>query len=96
MEFYNIVWIIGAISYLLSYFLLQLGKINTWYIYTILNLVWASCILYSLLREYNLPSVIIQVSWIFISVYWLYRVRKIETSKIYRFSKWVHKIFRFK
>ena len=65
---YDAIGIIGVILYIGSYFLVQMklmnGNKNT---YAILNLLAATAVLISLLESFNLPSAMIQVSWIAIS-----------------------------
>lgn len=71
----NYVGMAGALFYLSSYFLLQAGFIggnsNT---YTILNLIAATLVLFSLYTAFNVASLIIQVSWITISIYGMARM----------------------
>ncbi len=59
----------GVAVYLGSYALLQFGILRGQsYSYAALNLLAASCVLFSLIPAFNLSSVLIQVSWIIISV----------------------------
>lgn len=71
---YQYIGVLGFILYMLSYFLLQIGKISgTGNCYILLNLGAASFVLISLLHQFNLASALIQVSWILISLLGLAR-----------------------
>ena len=66
--------IVGVGLYLTAYALLQLGYLRgSGNSYTLLNMGAAACVLVSLIEEYNLASLLIQVSWITISVIGLTR-----------------------
>lgn len=66
----DIIGIIGVILILLSYSLLQLGKLNVNSLsYSMVNLLGALLILISLFYNWNLASVIIEIFWILISLY---------------------------
>jgi len=65
----------GFVFYMLSYTLLQLGKISgQCYTYTLLNILAASLVLVSLIHQFNLASALIQVSWIAISIVGIIRI----------------------
>lgn len=71
----EIIGIAGFVFYMLSYGLLQLGKISgQGYTYTVLNMLAATFVLISLLHQFNLASVLIQISWIAISIVGLLRL----------------------
>jgi hypothetical protein len=64
MTFADIVGLIGVGSYLLAHGLLQLGRISIEDgRYTLLNLLGAVLILYSLIYSFNLPSFVTQLIW---------------------------------
>lgn len=66
--------ILGVLTYLASYFALQIGMIRgQGYLYPSLNVIAASMVLVSLMTEFNLPAAIIQISFIAISVIGLCR-----------------------
>ena len=66
--------VLGFIFYMLSYFLLLIGKIDgTNNSYILMNFVAASCVLVSLIHNFNLASALIQVFWIVISIVGLVR-----------------------
>lgn len=66
--------VFGFVFYMLSYFLLLTGKIHgTHNCYILMNFIAASCVLISLIHNFNLASALIQVFWIVISVVGLIR-----------------------
>lgn len=88
------VGLIGVILILISYTLLQLGKVKSNSIYySYINLLGAVLILFSLYYNWNLASAIIEIFWIIISFfgiakyYWdRRRKKKDETANIQRFT----------
>lgn len=69
-EIANLIGIAGVIILLLAFFLLQLGKLAAHaYLYSVLNLLGSLMILYSLFYAWNLPAVIIEISWALISIF---------------------------
>lgn len=65
---------LGVFLVLLSYFLLQLGRIESSGIrYSIMNAAGAVLICVSLYYSFNLSSFIIEICWFSISVYGIYR-----------------------
>lgn len=66
--FYEACGLLGLITYLVSYALLQLGFVRgSGYAYAMLNIAAAILVLISLAESFNLSSALIQVSWILIS-----------------------------
>ncbi|MEM6324513.1 MAG: hypothetical protein AAF748_12540 [Pseudomonadota bacterium] len=64
----------GFALYLGSYFALQMRLISGQGVaYPLLNLIAASCVLVDLQFSYHLPSTLIQISWISISLIGLWR-----------------------
>lgn len=62
------VGLLGAFLILLTFFLLQLGKLKSiGPVYSILNALGALCIIVSLLFEFNLSAMVMQISWLLIS-----------------------------
>lgn len=73
---YNTVGTIGVFLVLLTYFMLQTGRIRSEQVsYSLLNLAGAAMILFSLLFEFNLPSFFVEVSWVAISLMGIWRKR---------------------
>ena len=70
MAYYsNFIGIFGVFLVLLAYFLLQSNIIsNKEPRFSLLNLIGAILILYSLFYHWNLASVIIEIAWITISI----------------------------
>ena len=65
----NIIGIVGVALYLGSYAALQLGVVRGQsYIYPVVNMTAAACVLASLMDSFNLSSAIIQAAWITISL----------------------------
>lgn len=67
---YDVVGIAGVVCILLAYFLLQSNAVkgHDWP-YLILNITGSLLVIVSLTDTWNLPSFLIQVSWIVISIY---------------------------
>ncbi|MGY6697368.1 MAG: cyclic nucleotide-binding domain-containing protein [Roseinatronobacter sp.] len=66
----NMAGLAGVVLYLGSYALLQMGLLRgNGYAYSLLTLFAASFVLLSLTVAFNLSSVIIQISWILISIF---------------------------
>jgi len=75
----------GAGVYLLSYALLQLGYLRGQsYSYATLNIIAAGSVLISLATAFNMSSVVIQVSWIVISLVGMTRL--FVMTKMVRFN----------
>ncbi|MBP9887713.1 MAG: hypothetical protein KBF93_15540 [Leptospiraceae bacterium] len=66
--------IIGVILILVSYILLQTDRINSSsLLYSLINLLGAILILFSLYYSWNLASFIIEIFWILISLYGIWK-----------------------
>lgn len=75
MEISDEIGIIGVIFILISYVLLQSGKIDSKSVrYSFINLIGAVLILFSLFYSWNLASVIIEIFWILISLYGIIKI----------------------
>ena len=80
-EVYQAIGVAGFVLYMLSYFLLQIGKIEgCGNIYILMNLSAASFVLVSLVHNFNLASALIQISWILISIIGLIRFNLIKPA----------------
>lgn len=74
MEITQYIGIAGAVTYLASYFLLQLNKIDgNGNFYAFLNMMAAVFVMISLTTHFNIGSMIIQVSFISLSIYAIFR-----------------------
>lgn len=77
----DIIGTIGVALVLLSYFMLQASLLKVEQpVYSVLNTVGSVMILYSLYFHWNFASVVIEISWLFISVYGLYKARRRSTA----------------
>lgn len=66
---------VGVFMVLLSYFLLQLDRIDPKSLgYSVLNAIGAVLICFSLYFNFNLSSFIIEIFWLGISLFGIYRV----------------------
>lgn len=65
---------VGVAAIVLSYFLLQLGKIESESLrYSAVNAIGAGCVLISLLYEFNLSAFIVEAFWVAISLFGVFR-----------------------
>jgi len=72
---YTIIGFVGVFLYLSSYFLLSLKKIDgNGSNYILMNLFGASCVVVSLIEEFNAPSFVIQITWIILSIIALIKI----------------------
>lgn len=68
MTLWNLIGTLGAVAIILAYALLQLASWRVEQIrYSLTNAAGAACILISLVAEPNIPSIIIESFWLFIS-----------------------------
>ena len=73
--FHNIVGFAGSALIILAYLLLQTGKLsNEQPVYSIMNLVGAASVIFSLCFEFNLSAFILEAFWVVISLVGLARV----------------------
>ena len=69
-NWYDIIGTIGVAVIILTYVLLQIGKIKSEQLsYSLLNAVGALLILISLYYSFNLPSFIVEFFWLIISLF---------------------------
>lgn len=69
IAFPDVIGMVGVGCILLMYFAVQTGRLKpAGFIYSMMNLVGALLILYSLIYEFNLSAVIIETAWCVISV----------------------------
>lgn len=88
MSIFDIMGLLGVVFYLGSYAALQFEIIDgRKVVYPLLNFLAASFVLVSLFENFNLPSLLIQISWIAISLYGISRLTMIsngEKRKVYQ------------
>ena len=76
---YDTLGTLGVAIIILTYVLLQLGRVKSEQIaYSLLNAAGASCILVSLYYSFNFPSFIVEFFWLLISLFGIgkYLLRK--------------------
>ncbi|WP_300363440.1 hypothetical protein [Hydrogenimonas sp.] len=79
-ETHDIVGTTGVAIIIVTYFLLQIGKISSETLtFSLLNAGGSALILYSLSYNWNMASVLIESFWILISLIGLFRVLKKRT-----------------
>ena len=72
IEFHNVIGILGVGMIVGMYLLLQLQKVtSTGYLYSSMNAAGAALIIFSLAFEFNLAAFVIEIFWLFISLYGL-------------------------
>jgi len=83
LDIYQIIGFIGMLFIVYAYFLLQIKKYTiTSFSYQVLNLVGAILLLISLFVHFNLGSFIIEVFWIIITLYGMYKnLKEIKNEK---------------
>lgn len=75
----NIIGLIGVGLIVLAYFLLQAGYLtNDRLAYPLLNLIGAVMHLYSLFFAWNIASVVIEIFWIAISLYGVWKALTVK------------------
>jgi hypothetical protein len=70
----DLVGMVGVLLLLLAYFLLQTGRLSREILsYSLLNALGSFLILVSLYFDFNLPSAVIELFWLLISIYGVLR-----------------------
>jgi hypothetical protein len=74
LDTYNLIGAVGAAIVIVAYLATQRGQLSAedWR-FPLANLVGAVLIVISLFAQWNLPSFIVEVFWIAISIYGLWR-----------------------
>jgi hypothetical protein len=81
MAIHDFIGLTGVSIIVTTYFLLQIHKLSSTDIkFSVLNIIGSLLILYSLLFNWNLPSVIIESFWILISLIGVYKYFKSKTK----------------
>lgn len=76
---FNSIGTAGVVLILVAYFMIQSDRIHKHgFAYSFMNLLGAALILISLMHEWNLPSVIMELFWLIISVYGLIKWWKLR------------------
>ena len=79
MNWYDILGTLGVAIIVLTYILLQTERVRSDQLaYSLMNAVGAALILISLYFDFNLPSVVVEVFWLLISLFGIgkYLLRK--------------------
>jgi hypothetical protein len=70
MNWYDILGTLGVATIILTYILLQIERLRSDQLtYSLLNAIGAALILVSLYFDFNLPSVVVEVFWLLISLF---------------------------
>jgi hypothetical protein len=78
----NSIGMVGVIVILIAYLMLSVGRWSAdSFVYQVLNFVGAWLILFSLYFHWNLASVVIEIAWIVISIYGIYRAFRVCAKK---------------
>ena len=71
---HNAVGIFGTLLIIYAYFLLQTARIKSESLkYSLLNLAGASCVIFSLIFDFNFASFLVEAFWVLISLIGLHR-----------------------
>ncbi|MDC0933856.1 hypothetical protein OAR97_08400 [Arcobacteraceae bacterium] len=82
LDIYQIIGFIGMVFIVYAYFLLQIGTYDSKSLkFQYINLIGAILLLISLCVHFNLGSFIIEVFWIFITLYGIYKNYKEKKTK---------------
>ena len=77
IDLFQIIGFLGMICIVMGYFLLQIGHLNSRDLaYQIINLAGAVLLIISLFVHFNLGSLLIEVFWIIITIYGIYKIYK--------------------
>jgi len=82
LDIFQVIGFVGMIFIVFAYFLLQTGTYDTQSLkFQLINLIGAVLLLISLCVHFNLGSFIIEVFWIIITLYGIYKNYKEKTIK---------------
>jgi len=74
---------IGVIVLMVTYLMLQLDKLSSnGLAYSVLNALGASLIVISLLYDFNLSALLMEVFWVLISFVGIYRYFRVKASQL--------------
>ena len=72
----------GVVMLMVTYLMLQLNKITSdGLAYSLLNAVGASLIVFSLLYDFNLSALLMEVFWVLISLVGIYRYFRLKALR---------------
>ena len=71
---HNAIGIFGTLLIIYAYFLLQTGRIESEsFKYSLLNLIGAGAVIFSLIFDFNFASFLVESFWVLISLIGIYR-----------------------
>jgi multidrug transporter EmrE-like cation transporter len=74
---------VGVIVLMITYLMLQLNKLRSdGLAYSVLNAAGASLIVVSLVYDFNLSALLMEVFWVLISFVGIFRYFRVKTSQI--------------
>ena len=77
VELSDWVGFLGVFLCLYAFYIVQAGKINhAKYTYSLFNLIGFILIMFSLVFNLNMPSLVIEIAWFMISVYGIHKVHQ--------------------
>jgi hypothetical protein len=80
VSFPDVVGAIGAATLMVTFLLLQLGKLDSnRLLYSVLNAAGACLITFSLIFDFNFSAFVIEVFWILISLVGVFRILRRRT-----------------
>lgn len=83
IAFHDLIGTAGVLLILFCYYMLQTGKLHSRALcYSLLNLIGASLVLFSLYFEFNFSAMLIEASWVLISIIGLFRYWKLRKQEI--------------
>lgn len=78
----DLIGIVGVVVLMLTYLMLQLQKLSSdGLAYSLLNAIGASLIIVSLLFNFNLSALLIEVFWVLISLVGIYRYFRLRSLR---------------
>jgi multidrug transporter EmrE-like cation transporter len=78
----DFVGLVGVVSIVVTYLLLQLEKLRSNDLaYSLINAIGASLIVLSLLINFNLSALLMEVFWVLISLLGVYRYVRLKTVR---------------
>lgn len=74
MTIYDLLGSLGVVFIIITYLLLQMGKLSSRHrAYSLWNAVGSVLIMVSLIHQFNFSAFLIELFWLFISVYGLFK-----------------------
>ena len=79
LGWYDVVGLLGSLTILLAYFLLQAGRLaGNGIVYQLLNLFGAAGVLLSLAGAFNVSVALLEGAWVLVSAYGLVRTLRAQ------------------